>query len=64
MNETTLQAQSDWLDRRLSELGYRGHDFVALNSGARRTPQKRALLRKLEELRQRNDKALAFSANF
>jgi hypothetical protein len=64
VNETTLQAQSDWLERRLSELGYSGHDFVAPNSGSRRTPEKRALLRKLIELRQRSEDALKFTAVF
>jgi hypothetical protein len=64
MKLITLQAQSDWLKRRKAELGYSGNEFVSPNSGARRTAEKRALLRKLADLRQTSEKALKFTANF
>jgi hypothetical protein len=61
MKKTTLEAQSAWLEKRKAELGYSGNDFVAANPGERRTPEKRALLKRLEALRANNDKALDFS---
>jgi len=64
VNETTLQAQSEWLEQRLAELGYSGHDFVASNSGTRRTQEKRSMLIRLQKLREGNDKALHFAAHF
>lgn len=64
MKFTTLSAQSAWLDRRKKELGLSGEDYVAANNGARRSPGKRALLRRLEQIRKASARSLAFKANY
>ena len=38
------------IDARKKELGIVGNDFVPINSGKRRTPEKRALLQRLDDL--------------
>jgi hypothetical protein len=45
MTQITLSEKESQLARRKAELGYTGRDYVAPNSGARRTPAKRELLR-------------------
>lgn len=64
MKYATLDAQGEWLDRRKRELGLDGDSYVAPNSGRRRSPGKRALLRKLDEIKAESPRALAFQANY
>ena len=61
---TSLNRQSEWLAKRKKERGLSGRGYVPANSGARRSPEKRALLALLAQLRQRSAKALRFTANF
>lgn len=64
MKPTTLKAQSDWIEQRRAELGGKIDALIVPNSGVRRTPEKRALLRKLDEIRLNNPTALRFSAKY
>lgn len=48
MIRTTIQAKADALARRKAVLGIVGQEYVAPNSGARRTASKRQLLRTIE----------------
>jgi hypothetical protein len=50
MKFTTLARQSIRLERRKRSLGLTGDRYVAVNSGTRRSPEKRALLQKLAQL--------------
>ena len=62
MNRITLQQQSAWLAKRKRELGLSGRDYVPMNSGARRTPEKQALLDKLAEIARTSKRALRFAS--
>jgi hypothetical protein len=64
MTYTTLERQSAYLDQRTAELGLQGDAYVALNSGSRRSPEKRALLRKLADLANENGSSPRFFANY
>ena len=48
MIRTTIEDQARLIARRKEELGIEGRDYVAPNSGARRTETKRELLRTIE----------------
>jgi hypothetical protein len=52
------------LEGRKAALGYIGRDFVRPNSGITRSPEKRALLRALEDARREDGKELRFYANY
>jgi hypothetical protein len=60
MKRITLEQQSVWLAKRKRELGLRGRDYVPMNSGARRTASKQALLDKLAEIGRTSKHALRF----
>ena len=62
MNRITLEQQSAWLAERKRQLGLSGCDYVPMNSGARRTAAKQALLDKLAEIRRTSKRALRFLA--
>jgi hypothetical protein len=62
MNRSTLEQQSAWLAERKRQLGLSGRDYVPMNSGARRTAAKQALLDKLAEIRRISKRALRFLA--
>jgi hypothetical protein len=49
MIRTSLAEKDRFLAQRKAELGIVGRDYVAVNSGMRRTSAKRELLRVLEE---------------
>jgi hypothetical protein len=49
MIKTTIADKERWLARRKAELGIEGRNYVKANSGIRRTEQKRALLRAINE---------------
>jgi len=51
------------LERRIQANGFSGRDFVRQNSGVARTPEKKALLRKLFEMLRANGRRSPFSAN-
>jgi hypothetical protein len=52
------------LEQRIVARGFSGRDFVRQNSGVSRTPEKRALLRKLFDVLRANGRRSPFSANF
>lgn len=54
----------DRLARRKAECGYVGREFVPANSGVARTPEKRALLRALNEAIREDGNAPRFAANY
>jgi len=60
---TSLEKQATYLAKRKAELGYRGVDFVAINPGDRRTPEKQALLRRIAESARERGEAPKFKAN-
>jgi hypothetical protein len=60
----TLNEQADRLAKRKAELGFAGTQFVACNSGSRRSEEKRALLKMLADIREASPSALAFPAKF
>lgn len=60
MKRVTLEQQSTWLAKRKRELGLSGRDYVPVNSGARRTAAKQALLDKLAEINRTSKRALRF----
>lgn len=64
MRITTLAAHCAWLERRKRELGLTGNSFVPANSGTRRTPEKRALLARLEQVRKTAAHPLKFTAKY
>jgi len=64
MNRITLEQQSAWLAERKRQLGLSGRDYVPVNTGARRTPAKRALLEKLAEISRTSRRALRFFARY
>jgi len=65
MRRTTLEQQSQWLATRKKELGLKSGDYgyVAVNAGARRSPEKQRLLKKLKAVARKSRRALKFSAN-
>lgn len=52
------------IDQRKAELGIVGQNYVPLNSGLRRTPEKRALLGRLRDLAKEDGVSPPFDANF
>jgi hypothetical protein len=60
---TSLEKQAAHLEQRKAELGYSGFDFVAVNPGGRRTPEKQALLRRITETARKRGEAPKFKAN-
>jgi hypothetical protein len=48
MIRTTLEEKARFLARRKAELGIKGRNYVAVNSGRHRTESKRELLRTIE----------------
>ena len=62
MTRTTLEQKSAQLAQRKKELGIQGRDYVAVNSGTRRTPAKRELLRTIEREARRMGAAPRFQA--
>jgi hypothetical protein len=60
---TSLEKQAAHLEKRKAELGYRGFDFVAVNPGGRRTPEKQALLRRIAESARERGEVAKFKAN-
>jgi hypothetical protein len=63
MKRIRLNDYEQELDRRVEANGFSGRDFVRQNSGVARTPEKRALLRKLFEMMRANGRRSPFSAN-
>jgi hypothetical protein len=49
MIEMKLEDQERWLAQRKAELGLEGRDYVPVNNGSRRTPEKRALLQTIHD---------------
>jgi hypothetical protein len=65
MQIVDLEEMGQRLDERKRELGLTEADFVrARNNSSRRTPEKRALLRRLAEESERSGRPLRFPANF
>jgi hypothetical protein len=59
-----VEEQAKVIERWKSEKGITGRDYVALNNGSRRTPEKRELLRAIAETVGEQDKKSRFRANF
>lgn len=59
-----LAEYSAWLEKRKAELGLTGRDYVPKNSGLRRTPEKRALLKWIKDECEKKGKTPPFDANF
>lgn len=51
------------IDQRKSVLGIVGNNYVSLNSGRRRTPEKRALLQRLRDIAAAKGTKPKFEAN-
>ena len=64
MRTITLAEHCAWLERRKQELGLTGDAYVPVNSGTRRTPEKRALLKRLEQIRRSATRPLRFTAKY
>jgi hypothetical protein len=62
--EIKLKEQERWLAQRKAELGIEGRDYVAVNSGARRTPAKRELLQTIQDEAQAQGRNPRFHAAF
>ena len=52
------------LEERKKALGYIGNDFVMPNSGVSRTPEKRELLKALDEVARKIGREPVFKANY
>ncbi len=63
MIETSLKQQAKHIEKRKAELGFVGLDYVPVNTGDRRTPQKRAALRRLARVARERGEAPKFKAN-
>jgi len=64
MRTTTLKEQERKIEKRKSLLGLPSAEPALANSGARRTPEKRALLKALEEEAVRQGRQIVFPSNF
>jgi hypothetical protein len=64
MIRTSLAEKERDLAQRKAELGLIGRDYVAVNSGTHRTPEKRELLRAIQEEAQAQGRAPRFRAIF
>lgn len=64
MKRMTLDQVDQEIARKKAELGYNGRDYVAVNSGVSRTPEKRQLLQSLNETVAAADGETPFQANF
>jgi hypothetical protein len=62
MIRTSLAKKDRFLARRKAELGIVGQNYVAVNSGTRRTPAKRELLQAIKEEAQARGTAPRFRA--
>ncbi len=62
MTRITIAEKQQQLARRKAELGYTGRDYVAPNSGARRTPEKQELLRTIRREAEARNRVPAFAA--
>ena len=62
MTRITLEEKARSLAQRKAELGIEGRDYVPVNSGARRTEAKRALLRTIEREARAQGVGLRFEA--
>ncbi len=63
MIETSLKEQAKHIENRKAELGFVGFDYVPVNAGGRRTPEKQALLRRIAESARERGEAPKFKAN-
>ena len=63
MIKTSLKKQAEHIEKRKAELGFVGLDYVPVNAGGRRTPQKRAALRRLARIARERGEAPKFKAN-
>jgi hypothetical protein len=64
MRIVDIREKERWLEARIHELGLTQDDFIrARNNGSRRTPEKRALLRRIEEEARRRGRPLPFPSN-
>ena len=64
MISMTFEEQQRSLERRKAEFGFTGNDYVLPNSGANRTPEKRALLRAMKRAADERGLDLPFKASF
>jgi hypothetical protein len=64
MIRTSLVEKERFLAQRKAELGIEGRDYVAINSGARRTPAKRELLQTIQDEAQAQGRNPPFHAAF
>ena len=64
MNRITLESQAETIERWKSRTGVSGRDYVPVNSGATRTPSKRALLQSLADAAADQGSAPRFAAKF
>jgi len=64
MRVIALQDLEREIDQRKKELGIVGNSYVPLNSGRRRTPEKRAMLQRLRDLAEEDGGQPPFEANF
>ena len=62
MRRITLREQEEWLERRRAEMGIGDSDYVARNSGKRRSQSKRTLLGRLAEIAKETGRVPPFQA--
>jgi hypothetical protein len=62
MTKITLEEKARLIARRKAELGLEGQDYVPVNSGARRTEDKRRLLRTIDREVRASGATLRFQA--
>lgn len=62
MIRVKLAEKERWLAKRKAELGIEGRQYVAVNSGTRRTRSKRRLLLTIEQEAHSRDEAPRFKA--
>jgi hypothetical protein len=61
--KTSLKKQAKHIEKRKAELGLVGFDYVPVNAGGRRTPEKRAALRRLARVARERGEGPKFKAN-
>lgn len=64
MRKITIEEQRAWLEKRKSELGISGDNFVPRNNGKRRTTSKRTLLEELRKMAEQDGQEPPFKADF
>jgi hypothetical protein len=64
MDQITLESQAEIIERWKAREGVTGRNFVPVNSGATRTPEKRALLQSLADTAAEQGTASPFSSNY